>query len=50
MQTRIKVILSNYDGTLSPTYTVRSKTDSIPEQLEGVLWKVSKNPSLYYLD
>jgi hypothetical protein len=42
MQTRIKAILTNYDGTLSPTYTVRSKTDSIPEQLEGVLWKVSQ--------
>ncbi len=42
MQTRINAILSDYDGTLSPTDTLRSNTDSIPKQLERVLWKVSQ--------
>jgi len=42
MQTRISTIFSDYDGTLSPTDTLRSKTYSIPEQLEGVLWEISQ--------
>src|SRR5512145_795197 len=42
MQTRISAIFSDYDGTLSPTDTLRSKTYSIPEQLEGVLWEISQ--------
>jgi trehalose-6-phosphatase len=41
-QTRISAILSDYDGTLSPTDMVRSNMDSIPEQLERILWKVSQ--------
>jgi hypothetical protein len=41
-QTRISAILSDYDGTLSPTDTVRSNMDSIPEQLERILWKISQ--------
>ncbi|MPZ06267.1 MAG: hypothetical protein GEU26_07595 [Nitrososphaeraceae archaeon] len=43
MQTRINAILSDYDGTLSPTDTVRSKTDSIPEHLERDLWEISQS-------
>jgi trehalose-6-phosphatase len=43
MHTKINAILSDYDGTLSPTDTLRSKTDSIPEQLEGVLWEMSQS-------
>lgn len=43
MQTRINAILSDYDGTLSPTDMLRSKTYSIPEQLEGVLWEISQS-------
>jgi hypothetical protein len=42
MQPRINAILSDYDGTLSPTDTLRSNTDSVREQLEGVLWEVSQ--------
>jgi hydroxymethylpyrimidine pyrophosphatase-like HAD family hydrolase len=43
MQTRINAILSDYDGTLSPTNTLRSNAESIPEQLEGVLWEISQS-------
>ncbi len=42
MQTRINAILSDYDGTLSPTDTLRGNTDLIPEQLEGALWEISQ--------
>jgi HAD superfamily hydrolase (TIGR01484 family) len=42
MQTRINAILSDYDGTLSPTDSIRSKADSIPEQLEGILQDISQ--------
>jgi HAD superfamily hydrolase (TIGR01484 family) len=42
MQTRINAILSDYDGTLSPTDSLMSNTDSIPEQLVGALWKASQ--------
>ena len=40
MLTRINAILSDYDGTLSPTKTLRSK--SIPKQLEGALWEIAQ--------
>jgi hydroxymethylpyrimidine pyrophosphatase-like HAD family hydrolase len=43
MQTRISAVLSDYDGTLAPTNTLRSIADSIPEPLEGVLWKISQS-------
>jgi hydroxymethylpyrimidine pyrophosphatase-like HAD family hydrolase len=43
MQTRINAVLSDYDGTLSPTNTLRSNVESIPEQLEGVLWEISQS-------
>ena len=42
MRTRINAILSDYDGTLAPTDTIRSNTDLIPEQLAGALWEVSQ--------
>lgn len=42
MQTRINSILSDYDGTLSPTDTLRSNTDLIPEQLEEPCGKYHK--------
>ncbi len=41
MQTRIDTILSDYDGTLSPTNTKRSNTESIPRQLEELLWGIA---------
>src|SRR5918996_2031059 len=40
MLTRINAILSDYDGTLSPTKTLRSK--SIPKQLESTLWEIAQ--------
>jgi hydroxymethylpyrimidine pyrophosphatase-like HAD family hydrolase len=43
MQTRINAVLSDYDGTLAPTNTLRSFAHSIPEPLEGVLWKISQS-------
>jgi hypothetical protein len=43
MQTRIKTILSDYDGTLSTTDTFKNKTDSIPKQLEEVLCIISQS-------
>jgi HAD superfamily hydrolase (TIGR01484 family) len=42
MQTRINAILSDYDGTLSPTNSIGSKADSIPKQLEGILCDISQ--------
>jgi hypothetical protein len=42
MQTRINAILSDYDGTLSPTDSIRSKADSIPKQLEEILCNISQ--------
>jgi HAD superfamily hydrolase (TIGR01484 family) len=42
MQTRIDSILSDYDGTLSPTNTLRNNTESIPRQLEEILWGIAE--------
>ena len=42
MQTRIDAILSDYDGTLSPTDTLRGNIKSIPKQLEGILWGIAQ--------
>ena len=42
MQTRIDAILSDYDGTLSPTDTLRGNIESIPKQLEGILWGIAQ--------
>ncbi len=42
MQARIDAILSDYDGTLSPTNTLRNNTESIPRQLEELLWGIAE--------
>jgi hydroxymethylpyrimidine pyrophosphatase-like HAD family hydrolase len=42
MQSRINAILSDYDGTLSPTKILRSNTEPIPKELEGVLWGIAQ--------
>lgn len=42
MQTRIDAILSDYDGTLCPTDTLNRYKDSIPGQLEEVLWDIAQ--------
>jgi hydroxymethylpyrimidine pyrophosphatase-like HAD family hydrolase len=42
MRSRINAILSDYDGTLSPTRTIRSNMESIPKQLEGILWGIAQ--------
>ena len=39
---RIAAILSDYDGTLCPTDIVKNKTGTIPEELEQVLWSISR--------
>lgn len=39
---RIAAILSDYDGTLCPTDTAKNKTGTIPEELEQVLWSISR--------
>jgi hydroxymethylpyrimidine pyrophosphatase-like HAD family hydrolase len=39
---QIAAILSDYDGTLSPTDSIRSKENAIPEGLENVLWDISE--------
>lgn len=39
---RIAAILSDYDGTLCPTSSVRNKVGTIPEELEKVLWSISR--------
>src|SRR5918911_4184573 len=35
---RISGILSDYDGTLCPTCSIRSKENNIPKELENILW------------
>jgi HAD superfamily hydrolase (TIGR01484 family) len=42
MQSRIDTILTDYDGTLSPTNTLRNNTESIPRQLEELLWGIAE--------
>lgn len=42
MQTKIDTILYDYDGTLSPTNSLRNNTESIPRQLEEILWEIAK--------
>jgi hydroxymethylpyrimidine pyrophosphatase-like HAD family hydrolase len=39
---QISVILSDYDGTLCQTTSIRSKENTIPEELENILWDISK--------
>lgn len=40
---KIVAILSDYDGTLCPTGSVKNKVGTIPEELERVLWRVSRH-------
>jgi hydroxymethylpyrimidine pyrophosphatase-like HAD family hydrolase len=42
MCVQISAILSDYDGTLCPTTSVRSKENIIPEELENILWDISE--------
>ena len=39
---RIGAILSDYDGTLSPTASINSKENAIPEEIENILWDISE--------
>jgi hydroxymethylpyrimidine pyrophosphatase-like HAD family hydrolase len=39
---QISAILSDYDGTLCPTSSIRSAENAIPEELENILWNVSE--------
>lgn len=39
---KIVAILSDYDGTLCPTGSVKNKAGTIPEELEQVLWRISR--------
>jgi HAD superfamily hydrolase (TIGR01484 family) len=38
----IDAILSDYDGTLSPTASIRSKENSISQEIENTLWDISE--------
>ena len=38
---QITAILSDYDGTLCPTSSIRSQTSTIPEGLDDILWRIS---------
>jgi HAD superfamily hydrolase (TIGR01484 family) len=38
---QISAILSDYDGTLCPTTSIRSDENVIPEELESILWDIS---------
>ncbi len=39
---RISGILSDYDGTLCPTSSIRSKENNIPKELENILWDIAE--------
>jgi len=42
MPVRISAIISDYDGTLCPTVSVKSKDNQIPQDLHNVLWQISE--------
>ncbi len=42
LQNRITAILSDYDGTLCPTDSVRNRDGTIPKELRQVLSDISK--------
>lgn len=42
MPVRISAIISDYDGTLCPTASIKSKDDQIPQDLQNILWKISR--------
>jgi hydroxymethylpyrimidine pyrophosphatase-like HAD family hydrolase len=39
---QISAILSDYDGTLCPTTSIRSEENIIPKELENILWGISE--------
>jgi trehalose-6-phosphatase len=39
---QVCAILSDYDGTLCPTTSIRNGQDAIPEELENILWDISE--------
>jgi HAD superfamily hydrolase (TIGR01484 family) len=39
---QISGILSDYDGTLCPTSSIRSKENNIPKELENILWDIAE--------
>jgi hypothetical protein len=39
---RIAAILSDYDGTLCPTGSLRSQNNAIPQELDDILWTISE--------
>jgi hydroxymethylpyrimidine pyrophosphatase-like HAD family hydrolase len=39
---QISAILSDYDGTLCPTASIKSEENIIPEELENILWDISE--------
>jgi hydroxymethylpyrimidine pyrophosphatase-like HAD family hydrolase len=39
---RIAAILSDYDGTLCPTGSLRGQNNAIPQDLEDILWTISE--------
>ena len=39
---QISAILSDYDGTLCPTTSIRGEENIIPEKLENILWDISE--------
>ena len=39
---QISAILSDYDGTLCPTTSIRSEDNVIPEELDNILWDISE--------
>ena len=42
MPVRISAIISDYDGTLCPTVSAKSKENTIPQDLQNILWKISE--------
>jgi hydroxymethylpyrimidine pyrophosphatase-like HAD family hydrolase len=42
MQTRVAAFLSDYDGTLCPTDSLKNKAGIIPKELEQILWNISQ--------
>jgi hypothetical protein len=42
MHTRIDAIFSDYDGTLCPTRSVKNDANTVPKDLEWILWEISQ--------
>jgi hypothetical protein len=43
---QVTTILSDYDGTLCPTSSLRSQNSTIPDELEDTLWSISSKISV----